>query len=397
MYSGLYLLSHFVFCKNVKQLHDPTALKNIATSILTSSAFLGFNAFTMLGMFCLTRHLSGRFYYTLCSTLPAFIGSLLAIPIEKPNRRSALAIYMANIASECVFKIAVNRKYIKPIPHGESLLFVLSISTLLFLIKSRGYSHDPVSMALRFLLGTEEAKKSKFGSSQEEEKYLLETSVGICPHPSVNCTKYILDSGIKNFLLGVIGFAGVTSIMKPKVLLQNPLIIFEKCLNRQSIHFGIFLGGFSSIFKLVNCSLRKYTKTSNDWHAAVAGICAGSFSLFYPSSTIALYIFWKTFETLFNISVEKGYIKRQMEIMCTLYAMSVSIIFYVGVLEPSMLRGSYMKFIDRITEHRLHLINRNLLDVFGTGASIGYEEYFPDIVTNKCSHTFMETIFLWLL
>lgn len=394
MYSGLYLLSHLVFCKNLKQLHNPDALKNLATSTLTSSAFLGFNAFTMLGAFCLTRNLSGRFYYTLCSTLPAFVGSLLAIPIERPNRRSALAIYMANIASECVFKIAVNRKLIKPIPKGECLLFVLSISTLLFLIRSRGYSHDPVSMALRFLLGTEEAKPK---STDANRDVLSSSPSTICPHANVNCTKYVLNSALRNFLIGTLGFATVTSIMKPAALLRNPRMLLQKCFRKESINFGLFLGGFSGLFKMVNCLLRTHQQQSQHWHAALAGICAGSCSLFFPSSTIALYIFWKTAETLFNISVEKGYIKRQMEIMCTLYAMSVGIIFYVGVLEPSMLRGSYMKFIDRITEHRLHLINRNLLDVFGTGASIGYEEYFPDIVPQRCSHTFMETIFLWVL
>lgn len=339
----------------------------------------------MLGCFCLTRHLSGRFYYTLCSTLPAFIGSLLAIPIERPNRRAALAIYMANIASECLFKIAVNRHIIRPLPRGESLLFLLSISTLLYLIRSRGYGHDPVSMALRFLLGTEEAKKRAPPSGD------------LCPHENVSCGKYVVTSSVKNFLMGTCGFAAVTSIMKPKLLLQRPSLIIDKCFRRESVNFGLFLGGFTATFKLINCLLRRYTQRSDDWHAAVAGACAGSCSLFFPSSTIALYIFWKTAETLFNISVERGYVKRQMEIMCTLYAMSVGIIFYVGVLEPSMLRGSYMKFIDRITEHRLHLINRNLLDVFGTGASVGYEEYFPDIVPDRCSHTFMETIFLWML
>jgi hypothetical protein len=102
-------------------------------------------------------------------------------------------------------------------------------------------------------------------------------------------------------------------------------------------------------------------------------------------------------ETVYFNAVKEGYVGHPMETMCCLYAMSVGVIFYVGVMEPSMMRGSYMKFIDRITEHRLHLINRNLLDVFGTGASIGYEEYFPDVVTKWCSRTFMETVFLWVI
>jgi len=56
-----------------------------------------------------------------------------------------------------------------------------------------------------------------------------------------------------------------------------------------------------------------------------------------------------------------------------------------------------MRFIERVTENRLNSVNRVVLDVFGTGASIGYENFFPDLNLEFMSKRFQETIFNWLL
>ena len=61
-------------------------------SWIRSSCFLGFNAFAMFSLFCFLRQITGRFYYSLVSVIPASVGCLMAILIEKPNRRAALAV-----------------------------------------------------------------------------------------------------------------------------------------------------------------------------------------------------------------------------------------------------------------------------------------------------------------
>lgn len=61
-------------------------------SWIRSSCFLGFNAFAMFSLFCFLRQITGRFYYSLVSVIPASLGCLMAILIEKPTRRAALAV-----------------------------------------------------------------------------------------------------------------------------------------------------------------------------------------------------------------------------------------------------------------------------------------------------------------
>lgn len=81
------------------QLSDYEMVRKIfissVKSWIRSSCFLGFNAFAMFSLFCFLRHLTGRFYYSLVSIIPASLGCLLAIHIEKPNRRGALAVYVS--------------------------------------------------------------------------------------------------------------------------------------------------------------------------------------------------------------------------------------------------------------------------------------------------------------
>lgn len=46
-------------------------------SWIRSSCFLGFNAFAMFSLFCFLRQITGRFYYSLVSIIPATLGCLM--------------------------------------------------------------------------------------------------------------------------------------------------------------------------------------------------------------------------------------------------------------------------------------------------------------------------------
>lgn len=385
MYAGLYLLSHCMSARSVQKLMDKDTIKETVISVFRSSAFLGFNTFAMIIAFCMLRKITGRFYYTLCATLPAFVGSVISIPIERKNRRAGLAFYVANVASECLFNIGVARGYIPSLPHGDVVLFTFSMTILLYLIKKKGFGHDPVSLVVKFLIGTSEAKKVPAKDSDS-----------ICSHSS-DCYMYVGRGFGKAFAAGWLVQSGLMTLPKIRHLNGVPSAFLTNLYSRQSMKFGLFLGSFCAIYKGISCYLRQRQKVTEDWHCVVAALAAGPTMLWSPNYTVTLYLTWKMIESMFFIGVDNGWISHPFAILHCLYAAGVGLIFYTGVLEPSMLRGSYAKFIDRVTDHRLHLMNRNLLDVFGTGASIGYEDYFPDLVPKLCSHSFMETVFLWMI
>jgi len=132
-------------------------LMSSVRSWIRSSCFLGFNAFAMFSLFCFLRKITGRFYYSLVSIIPATLGCLMAIHIEKPNRRAALAVYVANVASEVLFKMGQARRYYDGLgDNGTALMFATSLAAVLYRVRRKGYGKDPVSIVIKMLLGRAE-------------------------------------------------------------------------------------------------------------------------------------------------------------------------------------------------------------------------------------------------
>ncbi|RWS19946.1 transmembrane protein 135-like protein [Leptotrombidium deliense] len=116
-----------------------------------------------------------------------------------------------------------------------------------------------------------------------------------------------------------------------------------------------------------------------------------------PNTTIATYVLWKCIEAVYCIGIHQKLAPYPNATIALVYAASVNVIFYTGILEPSCLRPSYVSFMDRLTDHRLHHLNRGLLSIFGTDAAEGYEDFFPDLKPELCSRKFIESILVWVI
>lgn len=156
MYSALY-----IFNQIFGQKYDIPSSYETLRSILQSSFFLGFNAYSVMMIFCGSRRVLGKFYYPAAAHLPAIIGSYMSILLERKSRRSALSFYVANIATETIWNKIVSLNLIKPIPYGEVYLFSLSTAGMLYLIQRNGFGHDPVSFGLKYLLGSDYARTKR--------------------------------------------------------------------------------------------------------------------------------------------------------------------------------------------------------------------------------------------
>jgi hypothetical protein len=64
--------------------------------------------------------------------IAGFVASFLSILIEKKSRRSELALYTMPRAMDSLFLSLVDRKYLYSIPHGDVLLFCLSMSGIMY-------------------------------------------------------------------------------------------------------------------------------------------------------------------------------------------------------------------------------------------------------------------------
>lgn len=400
LYTSLYLFTQL----GLQRKYDTEAFLETFKSIITSASFLSFNMLSGMGVSCLLRNNSDRYYYRIQCFLPGFIGSYMALLIERPSRRPALAFYLANMSSELLYKWAESRGYVRSLPYGETALFAAGMACWLRFVRVHGFGHDPVSTALKYLIGPLEAKsrarikskplqvedcgkcpddsqlvandetqtdndsrkekRSPPSSSQFHESVtnFLNLFFGcheVCPHKGVSCVDYVLSPIFSRFLIGYMGRSVLNLAANHRILLKAPIEGLRLSFTaRSSINMGLFLSTFVGASKAMHCLLRRMTGKQEDWHSAIAGAVAGMSMAFSPKSTLSTYIIWKCLEQYFFLAVKNGQIKRQNEVIGLVYAISVNVLLYIFALEPRFIRPSYMKFIDKISGHRLHQVNR---------------------------------------
>lgn len=432
----------------VQRKYDLPATWETLKSVLRSSLFIFFHAYNGSVMGCALRNGFGRFYYRVLVCAPALISSYLSLIIEKPSRRQALAFYLLNMASEIVYRMAVTKGYFKPVRHGETLLFALSLGAWYNLIKSHGFGHDPVSAIVKTLIGREEAKSRASSarasqaiqqSSGDEErrkvvvvpncdsqsafsklnsvidrlgKQHFGANHATCPHyllddgeteEKSSCLLYVLQPIPTRFLLGYTIQSLLKLASKPYLLLTRPQeALYASFASGQSLKFGLFLVGLVSTGRLTNCLFRRhFNSNSHPCQAFTSGFLAGLSMLLAPRSSLAMYIMWKAVEQYYLMAAgrEENVLTRKYFnfTILTIYSCSAATILYTFALEPRFVRPSYMKFLDNLSDHRLHQLNRMVLDVFGTGSSVGYEDFFPDLDPKFMSNQFKELIFNWMI
>lgn len=404
LYSSLYLFTQL----GLQRKYNLEAFGETLKSILTSSSFLGFNFFFGIGTSCLLRNNSDRYYYRIQCLLPGFIASYMALLIERPSRRPALAFYLANMSSELLYKWACSHQLTKPLPHGETILFALGMACWMRFVRLHGFGHDPVSTALKFLIGSHEAKSrakksiighcqqapgddehqqvsaiegSQLEASNEQTKRSnttkrpnvlsrLEQQVTeilnlvfakhqLCTHEGVSCVDYVLTPAMSRFAMGYLARSCLNLVAKFQLIRRHPAqALAESFKSRNSVMFGLFLGTFVGSSKATHCIMRRLTGRQDSWHSALAGAISGLSMLFAPRSTLSTYVLWKCLEQYFFLGVQEGKIKNPDQIICLVYAISTNVLLYIFALEPRFIRPSYMKFIDEISDHKLHQVNR---------------------------------------
>jgi len=106
---------------------------------------------------------------------------------------------------------------------------------------------------------------------------------------------------------------------------------------------------------------------------------------------------WKLIETVYLNGVKSGRFRHQDLTLNLLYAVSTAQLFYVAVMEPKMMRRSYTKWLNRVTRGSFALLNRNIIDIFGTEASSGYEYFEPSLEIKHTSEKFKESVLVWMI
>lgn len=224
-----------------------------------------------------------------------------------------------------------------------------------------------------------------------------------------SCSLHALHAFTRNFLIAFTGQTLVSACMRPRLLIQDPVRVFLEGLwkENRSLKTGLFVAGFASLFKATGCLIRSVCRVNpesgNQFFGDekritfVSALIASCSMFFNPSPTAAQYMMWKLVETLYFEAASKGKVKYVDLTVDMLYALSTAQLFYVAVMEPKLMRKSYTKWLNIMTRNSFGLLNRNIIDVFGTESSFGYTVPDFDFDVKHCSDKFKESVLIWMI
>ncbi|XP_014253039.1 transmembrane protein 135-like [Cimex lectularius] len=363
----------------------------IQSSIFLTSHGLGFSASV-----CLVRRIMGNFNFLTVSFIPSFLSSIVSILIERPSRRGLLSLYVTNVASETVFRMAVDRRLFRPIPFGEVFIFSASVATLLYFYKGIGLPKDPIYSLLKMLVGP--CEEVSFKKPEEEVPvYSLKSEKGSCSlvnvqaklvnawrkfvfylksqssHPSCphqfSCAYYTLSAGSRLFIIGYLIQLSFKYLLNLRKIKKNPNLLLKIPLKLENMGLATCFAGFSSIFRAVMCTMRRLYDQDYIIHSLPAGFLAGLSFYFYRDNTIALYFMWKMVQICYNLGSDKGHFPKLNWAPIFFHAFSTAILFHVAILEPHNLRPSYWNFLQAMSGGKIAIMDRVCMDRFGLESS----------------------------
>ncbi|CRK95256.1 CLUMA_CG008687, isoform A [Clunio marinus] len=367
-------------------------LSRTVLGIMQSTAFLTTSAFSYSAYLCFLRRVFGGFNIWTGSYIPAFMSSFTAILVERPSRRSLLTMYVANVATEALWRMASSRGMVKSIPYGQVLIFGLSTSSLLYYFRSGVHleGKDSIYDIIRFIVGRDEEGGQKEVKTIKPEQstrpriknnYLLiqkflEMHKKVtdklkalpkhdkCPHHH-SCAYYTIRGGTKLFGIGLGIQVALKLVLNIQRIVKSPKKTMSIFFAKDTLKIGAFLGGFSFIYRFIACFLRHVTNDDKPSYSIPATMLASVAFMSYPDKTAALYIMWKALQITYNMLSDQGYLPKVPGGVIFLYCAFTAVLFHAATFEPRNLRPSYWKFLFNLSGGRISVMDRRSFDVWG--------------------------------
>lgn len=372
-------------------------IKHTIIGILKSTAFLTTNAYLFTAFVCLVRYILGRFYLSTVAFVPTVLASVVALLIERPARRTPLALYVANVGTEALWHMLEARGWVRSLPAGQVAILGCSVTALLYMYRKGvhdGKLKDVSFKALQVLIGKEEQGPLKAPTVETHTADSSQPAINLssiagylqiydrlrkakhssCPHGEA-CGKYALIGGLKPFVGGIGVQVGLKLLLNISKLIKLKMDLRKQIFNKQSLQLGLALGSFSLLYRVslsgvmictgyrinhissssmqaISCTLRHSCGHDSEAFAIPAGLLASVGLLQYRSTTISMYVMWKTLHLLYNWGIGEGVLPEVPHFNMLLYASFTGLLFHTGVLEAKTIRGSYYKFLVDISGAR---------------------------------------------
>nr|CAH7717208.1 unnamed protein product [Callosobruchus chinensis] len=383
-------------------------------TVYMSTAFLSGTGFGYSLFLCSLRRLLGNFNILTVSAIPAFLSSVFSILIERPSRRTMLALYVSNVATETLWNMARARHLVRDVSYGDAAIYSGSIA--MFVVGPyeeygssdrsqeaprafyRQVQNSPPNNGEQSGSGTSRTSSGPWRSRKHKNSVLHLVNQMLraykrliykikccdrhstCPHP-FSCLYYVMQGAGKMFSVGLGLQVFLKLILNSKRILSSPSNLKQVLFKKQTLNLAVFLGAFSGIFRGTMCTLRNLTGKDRASHAIPAGILAGIAYLRYPDTTVALYVMWKAAQISYNLGIEKGLLPKVPGFVEFLYCFSTAILFHAAILEPTNLRPSYWKFLHSISGGRIACMSRQPLEVWGLNTTASLKQVLAQTKT----------------
>uniref|UniRef100_A0A6P4FN10 Transmembrane protein 135-like n=1 Tax=Drosophila rhopaloa TaxID=1041015 RepID=A0A6P4FN10_DRORH len=381
-YATVYVLA-LIMRGRIPSLKD---LGRTASGILQSTAFLSMNGGLFIFAVCFLRQIFGGFYFWTVAWLPSFLASFACLAFERPERRAPLAMYVANVGIETLWKMLESRGFVRSIPNGQVLIMGVSVTALMYLYRAglhKTVAKDATFKALGLIVGKEEAgplKTPVVTTSQSSRQAplnfrcissylqlydrLLKSKHPSCPHKQ-GCAPYALLGGLKPFLGGVGLSVGLKLLLNITKIFQFKMQWRKQIFNQGSLQLGLALGTFSLLFKSISCGLRHSFGFDNALFAIPAGLIGSIGLLRFPNTTVALYLMWKALQLFYNWGIAEGKVPEVPHFAMLMYGFFTAVLFHSAILEARSLRPSYYKFLMNISGNRISRFNVKPFEAYG--------------------------------
>jgi len=159
----------------------------------------------------------------------------------------------------------------------------------------------------------------------------------------------------KSFLLAYGSRSALSIVLNLAKLVRNPKeapAILRSCLGMESFRFGLFVGGFSGLYRLVLLLLRRFRGESCPSNAFLAGAAASLTLLFEEEGqrvTVSHYLLVRALQCLYNAAKARGYLDFMGNKLThgdsLLFVISSAQVMYAYAIRPETIPSSYYKFI----------------------------------------------------
>lgn len=366
IYLMFYSLKFLFQWKKNKRLGIKESLKRLITSVLRSTLFLGMHAPCMMFFICVLNKIIGRLHLISLSITGCVTG-FFVVMLEKEGRRPLLSLYLLNMATEILYNMAVSRGIVTPVNGGGIFLFCVVSSAYMSLFRAGGLP-EFFQNSLKNIVGQDEDDQERERLKKQSHKSRIMNSF----------VYYAKSYVIRNFVYGYLIQLGLNSKSLLNRILGKSTLPISKLFT--DMHLAKFISIYTFLFHMTNCLLKNYFEVDRPGlFGAVAGFVAGSSSVFFRSTSVTLYLFFKMIDILFTKAIERKVFPRLPHAHVICYALSFGVVCHAALFEPHNIRPSYWRQLQDLTGNRFSLCFRKMFEGIVLDSSRLYPNFVPNL------------------